>query len=184
MKKEKLIFIIGIFFLLYGVILFLTNNKKVVLKEESVFTDVEAIEIVKNKIEGVLNIYENPSSVFKVKDSSNELYYIAEDYNEVIKNKVSDKYIKEIEKTKINNKVLIKKNNDEILILKPIANMKYALDNLSVELKTYSEKEISGIIKLFNYKLNEKDEIEYLIYEKDIKLIKNGDFWLIDEFIY
>lgn len=185
MKKEKLILITGIFFLLFGVILFaLSPEKKTVQSSEAIITEAEAKEIVKEKVGEILNLYENPKEVFNVEESDKKLYFVALNYDEVVNKKFTKKYKDEFEKAIINKNKVVIKEDDKTYILKPIEEIKYILDNSTINLEVFNNKEITGEIRFSNYKLNNNDELEYLIYIKTISLIKSGDSWLVDSFVY
>lgn len=185
MKKSKLILIVGIFFLLFGLVFaLLTPNKKVGKESTKDITEEEAKSIIREKIEDIINLHENPNKIFETEEVENEFYLLAKDYNEVINKKFTDKYKNMILKTEINKKKLVLIEEDKHLVLKPISDIKYVIGSANIKINFLNNEKIEGEIDFSDYKLNDKDELEYLIYKKNIVLIKLNNVWLIDEFVY
>lgn len=183
MNKKVLILLMGIFFLLFGVFILIFSDNKQSPKIQESFSEKNARSIILDKLQTILNIYENPSKVFSVKESDNKLYFEISNY-ELIDKEVSLNYKKLLENVSINNNKLFIINDNKVLILKPIEDIKYVIDNVNVDILSFNDKEIIANLSFSNYKLNEKDELEYKVVKKNIKLLKVSNLWLIDEFNY
>lgn len=188
MKRDKLLIIIGGIFLVVGVVLFSLKKEKNVtyVYEETKMNKEDAISLIIEKVSSVIDLYEKKESVFNTVDESEEnKYLLVNNYEDVIKNVYTEKGINEFESIKFGNDLFVKKEEDKIYLLKKIPESNSFLNStISVEIKSIALKSIDAVVSLSSNSLDDTGTLTYYVYEKNIKLIKLGDKWLINTFIY
>ena len=113
MKKHTLLIIVGGISLILGIIFFNNKKQEPIYYYESNITVEEATSLVYEKTKSIVDIYENPTSTFKIKkneETEEPLEYLeVSNYDEVIDNLYTIDGKKELEGIKFNNNLFIKK---------------------------------------------------------------------------
>ena len=189
MKKNKVLIILGVLLIVWGMGLYISTKHNEVTEEiyEDELTANDAEAIIKEKISKIIKVYESPKEVFEIEEKENSEeseYYTILNYDNVIDSLFTPEGKKELENTKFNNKNFIIKNETSVSILKsiPQANQYKDGDCYTENIKI-NDDTITSDVTFYTYYLVE-DRLSYYLNVKNIKLIKNNNDWLIDTFIY
>lgn len=113
MKKHTLLIIVGGISLILGIVLFNNKKQEPIYYYENNISVEEATSLVYEKAKSIIDVYENPTSTFKIKkteESEEPLEYLeVSNYDEVIDNLYTEKGKEELEGIKFNNRLFIKK---------------------------------------------------------------------------
>lgn len=188
MKKGKLLIIVGGILLVLGVVLFTLKKEKPITYEvvEEKLSKEDAISLIKEKVNTIVDIYENKEKVFNTTSNSLEdTYLLVNNYDTVLKGIYTEKGISELETIKFGQDSFVKKEEDKVYLLKSIPqNNSYLNSTVSVEIKSNTLKEIEAVVSFSSDSTDANDILTYYVYEKNIKLIKNDDKWYVDTFVY
>ena len=188
MKKKNILVVVGLVLITLGVVVYNTQkrNRDIEYIEESLtLSKSEATKLVEDTINNVINVYENIDKVFEIDGSyESEKEIKVTNYDEIVKTIFTENGIKELENISFGkNKFVTKKDND-ILLLKEIpSDNQYTGSSISLDGLNIGENEITCNVTLTTYKLV-KDKLTYYVFEKNIKLVKNEENWLVDTFKY
>lgn len=188
MKKGKLLIIVGGILLVAGVILFTLKKEKPVTYsyiEEKLSVD-DAISLIKEKVNSIVDIYENKEKVFNTTlENEEDIYLLVSNYDMILKDIYTENGINELETIKFGSNSFVKKENDKVYLLKTIPeNNSYLNSTVSVEIKSNNLTDIEGIVSFSSNSIDSADVLTYYVYAKKIKLIKVDDKWYVDTFIY
>lgn len=188
MKKYTLLIIIGGLFLMIGIIFSFGKKKESAPYQENTnLTQEEAYSIILEKTRAIVDMYENPRDKFMLDREIDEEsdYLNVLNYDAIVYNMYTEKGIKELEKIKFENKSFVKKENDEVYILKMIPDdNKYSNCAISISNISVNVDEIKATVTFSRNEIDQNDVLTYHVYEKNIELIKKDNKWLINTFIY
>lgn len=206
MKKHSLLIIIGSVLLVVGISLtFIKKKENNTNYVEQDITKEEAYALVLEKTKNVIELYEKVDSSFKVvnektpsedeeekekkeeQESKEDNPYVkVSNYNDVVSALYTEKGIKELETIKFNKQLFVDKKDEDIYLLKEIPDEnKYSNSTILIDdIKIKDNEEISAKVTFSSDGLDKEDNLTYYLYEKNIKLVKDNDRWLIDSFIY
>ena len=188
MKKYTLLIIIGGLFLMIGIIYSFGKKKEnIIYQEKTNLTQEEASSLILEKTRTIIDLYEKPKEAFmldKEQDSESEYLNIL-NYDAIVYNMYTEKGIKELENIKFNNKPFIKKEEDEVFVLKTIPdNNIYSNCSISISNISIINDEIKATVSLTRNEIDQNNVLTYHVFEKNIELIKKDNKWLINSFIY
>ena len=188
MKKHTLLIIIGGLFLIIGIIYSFGKKKEnITYQENTNLTQEEASSLVLEKTREIIDLYENPKETFMLDREINEEsdYLNVLNYDTIVYNMYTEKGIKEIEKTMFDNKSFVKKEEDEVFILKALPdNNKYSNCSISISDIFVNTNNIKAVVSFTRNEIDQNNALTYYVYEKNIELIKKDNKWLINTFIY
>ena len=201
--KPTCLIIVGLFIFFVGLIMY--NSRPRVIYTESgefetgVMSEDAANSMVESLLPKLLNIYEKPSDVFKVKDVSKKEEttteeepkkeetkkedakeepvingLLIEDYDNVMANYFTKDGITEFEKTKFGDKSYFNKVDDKVYFMNDVVpdGNKFSNDAYSISGFVIDEDEISCKIYFSRLLINELDEVSYEVYTKKLVLVK------------
>ena len=191
-KQKQMIILIAIIVIIFAVGFVLKNKKKDVAppqeEQSTILSKEEGEALSKDIVYKLIEVFEQQDKVFKVtqeETDEKEEYITVTDYDNVVKTIFTEKGLKEFEKTTFNKKTFVKKEEDgTVKLLKEIPEDNQYIDaNVSITKIDIKEKEISVTLNITKY--NMKDDIlNYYVFVKELKLIKNEEDWLVDSFNY
>ena len=199
MKKYTLLIALGGFLLIAGIILSMNKKGGTTYYYEKELTTDEATALILEKVKNVVDVYENPKTIFNVvnnkskepndeeempQEDTNEYLNIS-NYDEVIDNLYTEKGKKELESIKFKEKLFVDKKDDSVSILSSIPKSNsYLSSSITISDVKVNSEEIKATVTFSRDELKSDDVLTYYVYEKNMVLIKNEDKWLIDTFIY
>ncbi len=216
--KATCLVLVGVFLLFIGFMIY-TSRPRVIYNEQGeitsyVMSEDEAKSLIESILSNVLNIYENPTKLFKVKSDNVEEHETEEkakeekkdidpniyilDYDSIMPKYFTKNGIMEFEEMKFSNKPYYNKNEDGdiffstnvILDNNKFTNVSYTITKLII-----GETEISCNINFSKLRIDELDEVNYEVYTKKLVLVKeeedetnkedeNKTYWLVESFNY
>lgn len=188
MKKKNILVVVGLVLITLGVVLYSTQKRNgdiEYIDESLVLTKEEATKLVEDTINNVINVYENKDKVFEIDESyESEKEVKVTNYDEVVKTIFSENGIKELESISFEKNKYVTKNDNGIFLLKEIpSDNQYTGSSITLENFNIGENEITCTATLSTYKLV-NDKLTYYVFEKNVKLVKNEENWLVDTFKY
>ena len=192
MKKHTLLIIIGGVFLLAGIVLYNGRGSQTIYYINSKLSVDEAKALIIDRTKSIMDLYEKVDDTFTVDkkavssdeaDDKNQ-YVKVTNYDTVVDSIYSEKGKIELEEIMFNKKAFVEKKEDGIYLLSQIPsdnsylNSAIVVDNISIK-----EDEVSASV-MFTSDNVDLENINYFVYQKDIKLTKIDDKWLVDTFIY
>ena len=188
MKKYTLLIIIGSLFLLVGVVLFINNKKGTIsYYNESSMSEEEVSSLIIEKIKSVIDIFESPKEKFMLDKEidENSDYLMILNYDAIVYNLYTEKGIEELEKIKFDNKSFVKKDGEDVYVLKSIPdNNRYRDFSITINNINYNKDTITAVVAFTKNSLDSNNVVTYYVYEKNIELVKMDNKWLINTFIY
>lgn len=189
------------------------NNQDVIPAQSNLLTKEEASILINDTLKNVINVYESKNDIFKIEKQSNNdeklpqneeesdkkaedkeqnseeeipsSYVKVTNYDEVVKGLFTENGIKELESTSFSkNNFVIKNENDVYLYDEIPQENQYKKSNITLGTIDIKEKEISCEVTLSTYIMGEDEILTYYVIVKNLKLIKEGDNWLVDTFSY
>lgn len=208
-KNPKFLIIFGTLLVVFSGISYATKPQQAYVETGETglerLSDEQARNVIESLLGNAISVYENPSLLFKVSDAtisvpkekkeeeeeqseeddSNNAKLVS-NYNDVIKTIFSDNGIKQLEKMTFNSKKYVYKKDDVVYFLNNIIDFDYSLTNIAFTYSKFTIKKdsISCNVNFNKVTIDEDNSVNYYIITKPIKLIKNGDSWLIDSFNY
>ena len=203
--KPACLMIVGAFIFFVGLIMY-TSRPRVIYTESGqydtgVMSEEDAKSMVESLLPKLLNIYEKPSDVFKVKDASKKEEttteetegekqeekkdekkeeqevingLLIEDYDNVMANYFTKDGITEFEKAKFEDKAYFNKVDDKVYFMNDVIpdSNKFSKDSYSISGFVIDEDEMSCKIYFSRLLINERDEVSYEVYTKKLVLVK------------
>lgn len=187
MKKKPWLLIIGIVILTIGVIIynFQKRNNVEYFVDNGILSREEATKLVEETLNNIINIYENKEKVFNIdKSVIKDKYIKVTNYNEIVKDIFTENGIVELENMTFEKNKFVLKEENNIYLFDSIPRDNKLLD-CSVTLDNFDIKknEINCDVTLTTYGLK-NDIMTYYVIEKNIKLVKKDDNWLVETFKY
>ena len=189
MKKHTLLIIIGGVFLLAGIVLYNGRGSQTIYYINSKLSKEEATALILDRTKSIVDMYENIDDTFTVdktknKEDEEDQYVKVKDYEKVVDNIYSEKGKIELEEIMFNKKAFVEKKEDGVYLLSQLpSDNSYLKCSIAINNVIVKEDVITGSV-LFTSDSIDKDNIDYYVYQKDIKLTKIDDKWLVDTFIY
>ena len=205
-KNPKFLIIVGTILVIFGGISYVTKPQKTYVETGKVDTEKLSEEQAKNVIESLManaiSVYENPSLLFKVSDANIDIgeekseddkkeenannAKLISNYSDVIKTIFSDNGIKQLEKMTFESKKYVYKKSDVVYFINDVIDKEYSLTDIAFTYSMFTIKKdsITCNINFNKVTVDEDNAVNYYIITKPIKLVKNGDTWLIDSFNY
>jgi len=175
-------------------------------------SDEQAKNVIESLMKNAIDVYENPGNIFKVSDASIDIEEKKEEkeenkeekkeekqeekkennaklisnYDEVMKTIFTEKGIKEFEKMIFKDKKYVYKKNDIVYFINDVIDKDYVLSDVTFNYSKFSVKKesISCNVNFNKVDIDEVNTVNYYIITKAIKIVKSGDNWLIDSFVY
>ena len=217
-RQQKQLIIIGVsvFIILAFSVWYLMSNRKehvtIYYDPNALLTEKEADNLIKEKVEKIINIYENkgksseakeaveevvPEGETEPKEESEEVevaapinntieedYVTITNYDTIVKELFTENGIKELESAKFNNKQFVVKEEGTIKLLNKIPDEnKFSNSNVSLSMIKIKQSEITAQVTFTTYGLKD-DILTYYVMIKEIKLVKKDSNWLVDSFNY
>ena len=125
MKKNKMIIIVGLVLLVLGSALYMLARRNDTEKGNNdanrVLSSEEAESLIEETIRKIINVYEDPGTVFQVKEEEDKPDYIKIlTYDVDMKSMFTEKGIKELENTKFNNKNFFLREENNVYFINDI----------------------------------------------------------------
>ena len=195
MKKNKMIIIVGLVLLVLGSALYMLARRNDTEKGNNdanrVLSSEEAESLIEETIRKIINVYEDPGTVFQVKEEEDKPDYIKIlTYDVDMKSMFTEKGIKELENTKFNNKNFFLREENNVYFINDIPDdNKFSKSTITIGKKDIKEKSITCEIIFTTYGLQDDDSLSYFLIVKELKLVKvekddSEAVWLVDNFEY
>ncbi len=216
-KQKKQLLIIGasvLVVIVFSVWYIISNRKeevKIYYDPNALLTEKQADSLIREKVEKIIDVYENKGKVFEVKSAAEEIipqedgeskeneevdiaapiknaveedYVTITNYDTIVKELFTENGIKELESVKFNNKQFVVKEEGTTQLLKNIPDEnKFSKSNVSLSMVKIKQAEITAQVTFTTYGLKD-DILTYYVIIKNIKLVKNENNWLVDSFDY
>lgn len=191
MKKSYLLIIFGILLVFFGTYVFISSfDKGTPTFSVKLLNKEEATNIVSEKVNYLVKVYEDSSKVFNVEeidDGGMKLNKI-NNYEEIVNKLFTKNGLEQFENTvfKENNKAnnfVTKKDNNIFLLSSLPSDNSYLNSRIVLNKINIKEDKITADVSFYNSKL-EGNDLTYYIIVKELVLVKDDDSWLVDNFLY
>ena len=216
-KKPKFLLVVGAILIFFGFIIYSTRPQQTYTETGEVelerLSDEQARTVIESLLKNAIEVYENPSSLFKTSDAKVEVAKDKEEekkedkkeeskeekkeeetnnaklisnYDEIIKTIYTEKGIKQLEKMTFKDKSYVHKEDDKVYFMNNVIDEEYSLTDIAFTYSNFviNKDKISANINFNKVTIDEINAVNYYIITKPIKLVKSGDNWLIDSFEY
>lgn len=188
MKKSYILIIVGVLLLVGGVGLYISGMEEPPVIQESLTLSVdEAKNLISEKVNYLIKVYENSSQVFDVTvidENENKINKI-NNYSDVIDTIFTENGKNEFESITFREKKFVSKDDNGVYFLSslPIDNS-YLNSSIVLAEVDIKENKISGIVTFTDSVVGDDDALNYYIIYKNITLVKENDTWLVESFLY
>jgi len=188
MKKSYIFIIVGVLLLVGGISLYVgTMEKPPVVQDNLLLSMDEAKNLISEKVNHLIKVYENTSQVFDVTviDENDSKVNKINNYSEVIDTIFTENGKKEFENITFGKKKFVSKDDNGVYFLSSIPlDNSYLNSSIVLTEIDIKEDKISGIVTFTDSVVGDDDALNYYIIYKNITLVKVNDAWLIESFLY
>ena len=185
-KLAKIMLVVAALCITTSLYIFTSPNKERYVPPviEPKLTEEEARGVVKDVINSVFEIYENPKSHFMGEEEQDNQIFV-HDYSEVINNVFSKNGKKELEQVKFDDVNFVDKKEDGIYILANIPeDKKYSEWQLTTKDYYIAESYVTLIATFGKSTMLENGGMSIKSMTIEMKIVKSKDKWLVDSFNY
>jgi len=188
MKKSYIFIIVGVLLLVGGISLYVgTMEKPPVVQDNLLLSMDEAKNLISEKVNHLIKVYENTSQVFDVTviDENDSKVNKINNYSEVIDTIFTENGKKEFENITFGKKKFVSKDDNGVYFLSSIPlDNSYLNSSIVLTEIDIKEDKISGIVTFTDSVVGDDDALNYYVIYKNITLVKVNDAWLIESFLY
>ena len=186
--KDLILIILGTLLFISGVAYNSLNRGAPAVVDDGVLSKNEAKSIAQSLISKVIYVYEQPSKVFDVEEKSNEdgtKTSTLKNYNDIVKGIFSEKGIKQLESMKFNSKLYINKDQNIVTVTDVIPdNNKFYNSSYSITEIKIGKDYFTCKVNFYRANTNSNDTLVYYAVTKNLRVVKDGDNYLVDNIIY